>query len=132
MIVKGGRLLLWSFFIKDILSVRCLGFGMGLVIFGMLIMMVGVLLMVILFGVFGVVYFYEYGKGGWVVGVLCFFVNVMSGVLSIVMGLFIVTIWVLCWGVDGFSGFVGLLVLGCLMFLIIIWFVEEMLKLVFD
>ena len=131
-IAKGGKSLSWSFFTKDIPSVRRPGPGMGPAILGTLIMTAGASLMAIPLGVLGAVYLHEYGKGGRVAGVLRFFANVMSGVPSIVMGLFIVTIWVLRRGADGFSGFAGSLALGCLMLPIIIRSAEEMLKLVTD
>ena len=56
----------------------------------------------------------------------------MTGVPSIVMGLFIFTIWVVRFGVDGVTGFAGALALACLMLPIIIRSTEEMLRLVPD
>ena len=56
-----------------------------------------------------------------------FLAEVMTGVPSIVMGLFIYTIWVLRFGV---SGFAGALALGCLMLPVVIRTTEEMLRLV--
>jgi phosphate transport system permease protein len=53
--------------------------------------------------------------------------NVMTGVPSIVMGLFIFSIWVLHFGL---SGFAGALALGCLMLPVVIRSSEEMLLLV--
>jgi phosphate transport system permease protein len=53
--------------------------------------------------------------------------DVMTGVPSIIMGLFIFSIWVLHFG---FSGFAGALALGCLMLPLVIRSSEEMLKLV--
>ena len=61
---------------------------------------------------------------------LRFFVDVMTGVPSIIMGLFIYTIWVVRFGVDGVTGFAGALALACLMLPIVIRSTEEMLKLV--
>ena len=58
-----------------------------------------------------------------------FMSDVMTGVPSIVMGLFIFSIWVLHFG---FSGFAGALALGCLMLPIVIRSTYEMLKLVPD
>ncbi len=51
----------------------------------------------------------------------------MTGVPSIIMGLFIFSIWVLHFG---FSGFAGALALGCLMLPIVIRSTYEMLRLV--
>ena len=131
-VAKGGRSLSWSFFTKDIPSVRRPGPGMGPAILGTLLMTAGASAMAIPLGVMGAVYLHEFGKGSRAATVLRFFANVMTGVPSIVMGLFIVTIWVVRRGVDGFSGFAGSLALGCLMLPIIIRSAEEMLRLVPD
>src|SRR5947207_13998226 len=53
--------------------------------------------------------------------------DVMNGVPSIVMGLFIYTVWVLRYGL---SGFAGALALACLMLPIVIRSTEEILRLV--
>jgi phosphate transport system permease protein len=53
--------------------------------------------------------------------------DVMTGVPSIVMGLFIYTIWVIQFG---YSGFAGALALGCLMLPVVIRSTEEILRLV--
>ena len=55
--------------------------------------------------------------------------DVMTGVPSIIMGLFIFSIWVLHFG---FSGLAGAFALGCLMLPIVIRSTDEMLKLVPD
>ena len=55
--------------------------------------------------------------------------DVMTGVPSIIMGLFIFTIWTLHFGLSGFG---GALALACLMLPIVIRSSEEMLKLVPD
>jgi phosphate transport system permease protein len=56
----------------------------------------------------------------------------MTGVPSIVMGLFIYTIWVLPRKQSGLSGFAGALALGALMLPIVIRTTEEILKVVPD
>ena len=58
--------------------------------------------------------------------------DVMTGVPSIVMGLFIALIWVSAGLHRGYSTFAGALALGCLMLPIVIRSSEEMLKLVPD
>ena len=77
-------------------------------------------------GVLGAIYLNEYGARG-ASPVVRFMANVMTGVPSIVMGLFIFSIWVLHFG---FSGLAGAFALGCLMLPIVIRSSEEMLKLV--
>ena len=56
--------------------------------------------------------------------------DVMTGVPSIVMGLFVALIWVSAGLHPGYSTFAGSLALGCLMLPIVIRSSEEMLKLV--
>ncbi len=79
-------------------------------------------------GLAAAVYLTEYGRG-WLPKAIRFFVDVMTGVPSIVAGLFIYVFWVL--GLhQGFSGFAGSLALVILMLPVIIRSAEEMLLLV--
>src|SRR5262249_35548359 len=78
-------------------------------------------------GVLGAIYLNEYGGKGVLARLIGFFSDVMTGVPSIVMGLFIFSIWVLYFG---FSGFAGALALAALMLPIVIRSTDEMLKLV--
>jgi phosphate transport system permease protein len=79
-------------------------------------------------GLAAAVYLTEYGRG-WLPRAIRFFVDVMTGVPSIVAGLFIYVFWVL--GLhQGFSGFAGSLALVILMLPVIIRSAEEMLLLV--
>ena len=74
------------------------------------------------------IYLVEYGRGGlarWVT----FFIDVMTGVPSIVAGLFIYTFWVLTFGFER-SGFAASLALTILMIPVIVRSTEEMLKIV--
>ena len=80
-------------------------------------------------GVLGAIYLNEYGGKGLLARLIGFFSDVMTGVPSIVMGLFIFSIWVLHYG---FSGLAGAFALGCLMLPIVISSTDEMLKLVPD
>ena len=84
-------------------------------------------LMAVPLGVLGAIYLSEYGGKGPLARFVRLMSDVMTGVPSIVMGLFIFSIWVLRFG---FSGFAGALALGCLMLPIVIRSSEEMLKLV--
>jgi len=78
-------------------------------------------------GVLGAVYINEYGGRGPLAVLVRFMADVMTGVPSIVMGLFIFSIWVLHFG---YSGLAGAFALGCLMLPVVIRSTEEMLKLV--
>jgi phosphate transport system permease protein len=74
------------------------------------------------------VYLVEYGRG-WLAKGVTFFVDVMTGVPSIVAGLFIYTIWILALGFQR-SGFAATLALAILMIPVVVRSTEEMLKLV--
>jgi phosphate transport system permease protein len=72
----------------------------------------------------------EYGRGR-VSRVISFFVDVLTGLPSIIAGLFILAFWILALH-QGFSGFAGALALTVLMIPIVVRSAEEMLKLVPD
>ncbi|HVF76378.1 MAG TPA: phosphate ABC transporter permease PstA [Acidimicrobiales bacterium] len=76
------------------------------------------------------VYIVEYG-GTRLARTVRFFVDVMTGIPSIVAGLFIFAFWVLGLG-QGFSGFAAGLALAVLMLPVVIRSAEEMLRLVPD
>ncbi|MBO3740572.1 phosphate ABC transporter permease PstA [Actinoplanes sp. NEAU-H7] len=92
-------------------------------------------LMAVPLGVLGAIYLVEYGRGKFA-GTVRFFVDVMTGIPSIVAGLFILSFWVLIvspWFNDGqprFSGFAASLALAVLMLPTIVRSTEEMLRLV--
>jgi len=80
-------------------------------------------------GVLGAVYINEYGGKGWLAKLISFMADVMTGVPSIVMGLFIFTIWTLKFS---YSGLAGSFALACLMLPVVIKSSYEMLRLVPD
>jgi phosphate transport system permease protein len=129
-IQEGASIISLDFLTKSIPPSRREGPGMGPAVIGTIVITGTAAAMAIPLGVLGAVYLNEYGKKGRVASVLRFFADVMTGVPSIVMGLFIFAIWVARFGVDGVNGFAGALALGCLMLPIIIRSTEEMLKLV--
>lgn len=79
-------------------------------------------------GLLTAVYLVEYGKGS-LARAVTFFVDVMTGIPSIVAGLFILTTWNLMLGF-GPSGFAGAMALSILMMPVVVRSTEEMLKLV--
>jgi phosphate transport system permease protein len=83
-------------------------------------------------GVLAAIYLNEYGGNGLLARLIGFFADVMTGVPSIIMGLFIYSIYVVHLGLSGSSGLAGALALGCLMLPIVIRSSYEMLKLVPD
>ncbi|MEN3585361.1 phosphate ABC transporter permease PstA [Streptomyces sp. ZYX-F-203] len=79
-------------------------------------------------GVLTAVYLVEYGRGK-LAKAITFFVDVMTGIPSIVAGLFVLSVWILMLGM-GPSGFAGSLALTILMIPVVVRSTEEMLKLV--
>jgi phosphate transport system permease protein len=86
-------------------------------------------LMAVPLGLMTAVYLVEYSRGGRLSRVISFFVDVMTGVPSIVAGLFVLTFWLLGLHFD-FSGFAGSMALAVLMVPTVVRTTEEMLKLV--
>jgi phosphate transport system permease protein len=80
-------------------------------------------------GILTAVYLVEYGQNRRLARTVSFFVDVMTGIPSIVAGLFILAFWLLLLGFS-FSGFAGSLALAILMLPTVVRSAEEMLKLV--
>lgn len=80
-------------------------------------------------GILTAIYLTEYGRGNRLSKTISFFVDVMTGLPSIVAGLFILSAWILVLGF-GFSGFAGSLALSILMMPIVVRGTEEMIRLV--
>lgn len=87
-------------------------------------------LMAVPFGLLVAIYLVEYSSGR-LGRVVSFFVDVMTGLPSIVAGLFIFALWILVLG-QSFSGFAGSLALAILMLPTVVRSAEEMLKVVPD
>ena len=117
-----------DFFVKEIPVVaRRAGPGMGPAILGTLLCTGAATLIAVPLGVLGAVYLHEYGKTGRFARLVRFMGTVMTGVPSIVMGLFVYIVWTLAFG---YSAFGGALALACLMLPVVIGATEQMLKLV--
>lgn len=81
-------------------------------------------------GLLTAIYLVEYGRGQ-LAKAVTFFVDVMTGIPSIVAGLFILSFWIIILDFD-YSGFAGAMALAILMMPIVVRSTEEMLKLVPD
>ena len=130
-IAKGVSVISWSFLTSPIppsILPASQG-GMGPAVLGTIEITGLATLMSVPQGVLGANYLNEYGGRGLLARIVRTMSDVMTGVPSIVMGLFIFSIWVLHFG---FSGLAGAFALGCLMLPIVIRSSEEMLKLVPD
>jgi phosphate transport system permease protein len=130
-IAKGVSVISWSFLTGPIVPqvVPADVGGIGPAVLGTLEITGMATVMAVPLGVLGAIYLNEYGGKGVLARLIGFMSDVMTGVPSIVMGLFLFSIWVLHFG---FSGFAGALALACLMLPIVIRSTYEMLRLVPD
>jgi phosphate transport system permease protein len=117
-----------DFFTKVIPMVsRRKGPGMGPAIIGTLMVTGGATLIAVPLGILGAVYLHEYGGRSRFATVVRFMAMVMTGVPSIVMGLFVYLLWTMRFS---YSAFGGSLALACLMLPVVIGSTEQMLRLV--
>jgi phosphate transport system permease protein len=131
-IQKGAAIMSKEFLTQPIPPLRQKGPGMGPAVVGTILTTGLATVMAVPLGILAAIYLHEYGKTGRLAALLRFLADVMTGVPSIIMGLFIYTIWVVRFGTSGVNAFAGALALGCLMLPIVIRSTEEMLKLVPD
>ena len=130
-IAKGASIISWSFLTSSIpvdVAPANVG-GIGPAVVGTIEITALATVMAVPLGILGAIYLNEYGGNGPLARVIGFMADVMTGVPSIVMGLFIFSIWTLHFG---FSGLGGALALACLMLPIVIRSTDEMLRLVPD
>lgn len=128
---KGAGVLSADFLTSDIpRQYRALGPGMGPAVAGTVVITVAASVLAIPLGILGAVYLNEFGGRSLFARLIRLVSDVMTGVPSIIMGLFIYTIWVRRFGEQ--TGLAGALALACLMLPIVIRTTDEMLKLVPD
>jgi phosphate transport system permease protein len=130
-ISKGISVISWQFLTSPIppsFLPATVG-GVGPAVLGTLLITALATAMAVPLGVLGAIYLNEYGGTNWLSRFIGFMADVMTGVPSIIMGLFIFSIWVVHFQ---FSGLAGAFALGCLMLPIVIRSTYEMLRLVPD
>lgn len=128
-ISRGVAVLSSSFFNDDIAySARAASGGMKPAIIGTLIITGAATAMSVPLGVLGGIWLNEYGTPHRLASLVRFLADVMTGVPSIVMGLFVYTFLVLRFHQT--SAFFGAIALACLMLPVVIRTTEEMLRLV--
>jgi len=98
---------------------------------GTLYIMALAILMSVPFGIATAVYVVEYGPNK-LASSIRFFTDVMTGIPSIFVGLFVYGLLVIGWGGLGFGTFVGAVAIGVMMLPIVTRSAEEMLRLVPD
>jgi len=126
---QGMKVMSWDFLNEDLPFVdRLPGGGMAPAVVGTLLITGAASLMAIPLGILGGIYLNEYGGRSPLARFIRFLSEVMTGVPSIVMGLFIYTLVVL--NTKEKNGFAGALALACLMLPIVIRTTDQMLSLV--
>jgi phosphate transport system permease protein len=131
-IAKGASSISWSFLtsgpIPPTVAPAGVG-GLGPAVLGTIEITALATVIAVPLGILGAVYLNEYGGRNWLAALIGFMADVMTGVPSVIMGLFIFSIWVLHFG---YSGLAGAFALGCLMLPVVIRSSYEMLRLVPD
>ncbi len=125
---RGAPVISLTFLTKPIPSPLRKGPGMGPAVVGTIVITFWATLLAVPLGILGAVYVTEYGARNRLARVIRFMSDVMAGVPSIVMGLFIFTAFTL--KTHRLTGFGGSLALACLMLPIVIRSTESMLSLV--
>jgi phosphate transport system permease protein len=132
-VIKGIGVINGAWFTQKIFVLDTkAGGGMAPAIVGTLVITFWAALLSVPLGVLAAIYLHEYGKKGRLARVIRFMSDVMTGVPSIIMGLFIFIVFTVPLGANGLIGFGGSLALACLMLPIVIRSSEEMLRLVPD
>jgi phosphate transport system permease protein len=127
---KGIGIISAEFLTDEIqISARREGGGVGPAIAGTLLITAAAAVMAVPLGILGAIYLNEYSANSRFGRLVRFMATVMTGVPSVVMGLFVFVIYTLHFGLDAFG---GALALAALMLPIIIRSTEEMLRLVPD
>lgn len=130
-ISRGTRALSGDFLTHSMFGISSASTGGGAThaIIGTLIVSLIAAVIAVPLGIFTAIYLVEYGGKTWFGKTVSFFVDVMTGVPSIVSGLFIYAFWLLTLGFQK-TAFAGALSLVLLMLPIVVRSTEEMLKLV--
>ena len=130
-LARGAGVMSWSFLTHDLQIVTQLpGGGIGPAIVGTAVITGLAAAIAIPLGLLAAIYLSEYGRQQRLARVIRFMADVMTGVPSIVMGLFVAAVWVSGGLHYGYSGLAASLALAGLMLPIVIRSSEEMLRLV--
>lgn len=128
---KGYQVVSLTFFTEDVVPFRREGGGFRNGFFGSFYIMGIAIAMAVPLGIGAAVYLVEYGRGRLATSVR-FFTDVMTGIPSIFVGLFVYAILVIGTVRIGFGTFVGAVAIALMMLPIVVRASEEMLKLVPD
>ncbi len=131
-VVKGAPVLSAEFFTFSMRNVIGEGGGIYHAIIGTLLITLFATLISVPVGILAAIYLVEYGGTSRLARTITFLVDVMTGIPSIVAGLFAYALFVLIFGPGVRMGFGGSVALSILMIPIVVRSAEEMLKLVPD
>ena len=127
---RGGAVLSWDFLVNPSKPYGVPDNGIGNALLGTLMITGTAALIAIPIAVAAGIGLAEFGKQSRVAQGMRFCINVMMGVPSILIGLFVYSLWVV--PQQGFSGFAGALALALLMIPVITRTTEDMLRMVSD
>ncbi|MFY0407302.1 phosphate ABC transporter permease PstA [Solicola sp. PLA-1-18] len=129
-ISKGAAVMGVDFFTFSMRNVVGEGGGIYHAIWGTVLITLATTVMSVPIGIFTAIYLVEYGANNRLSGWIRFLVDVMTGIPSIVAGLFAYALFVVFFGPGVRMGFAGAVALAVLMIPVVVRSVEEMLKLV--
>lgn len=130
---RGAGVIDWGFFTQPEPPPRREGGGYVAGFFGTAYIMVLAIAMSIPLGIATAIYLVEYGReNNRLAGLIRFFTDVMTGIPSIFVGLFVYGLLVVGWGQLQFGTFVAAVAIAIMMLPIVTRSAEEMLKLVPD
>jgi len=106
------------------------GAGLKHALIGTLLVTFGAIVISVPIGLFTAIYLVEYARGGRIGRIVTFLVDVMTGIPSIVAGLFALALFTLIFGVGTRMGIMGSIALSLLMIPTVVRSAEEMMRLV--
>lgn len=127
---EGGSALSGEFFGYSMRNVVGEGGGIYHALIGTVLITAGAAVISIPIGLFAAIYLVEYGKGNRLGNSITFLVDVMTGIPSIVAGLFAYALFAVFFGPGVRMGIGGSVALSVLMIPVVVRSCEEMLKLV--
>jgi phosphate transport system permease protein len=127
---KGLSAISIQFLTYDMRGALAHGGGIYHALIGTLLVTLAATIISVPIGIFAAIYLVEYGKGNRLARVTTFLVDVMTGIPSIVAGLFALALLVLIFGPAIRIGFGGSIALSLLMIPTVVRSTEEMLRLV--
>ena len=131
LVVKNGLgVINGEFLTYDMRNVVGAGGGIYHALWGTLLVTLAAAIISVPIGLFTAIYLVEYGRGNRLARVTTFLVDVMTGIPSIVAGLFALSLFVLIFGPAIRIGFGGAVALSLLMIPTVVRSAEEMLRLV--